>query len=147
MAFAPEFRAHHVAISVRDPDKTVAFYARLGFTPVREWRAEDGSLTITHLGLGGFLLEVFAYASNALVPAAEPSPGNDLEAAGVKHLALAVGSLAAVRADLVGSGLVCTEIVEGRTGLIYCFVRDPDGYWVELVESETPHSRHQAVDV
>lgn len=131
----PEFRAHHVAISVRDLDKTLAFYARLGFAPVLRWQAEDGSLTITHVGLGGFLLEVFCYAANARSPAAGPATGNDLEVVGVKHLALAVDDVASVRAGLVGEGLLVTEVVEGRMGLVYCFVRDPDGYWVEIVQA------------
>lgn len=128
------FREHHVAISVRDADRTRTFYEAFGFRPVLRWRSTE--LTVEHLQLpGGYLLEVFAYAANAGLPIDEAPVGNDLAAVGLKHLALRVADAAAVRAALAASGLgTVSELVRGRTGIDYFFVQDPDGLWVEVVQ-------------
>jgi catechol 2,3-dioxygenase-like lactoylglutathione lyase family enzyme len=59
------FTPHHFALSVADLDATTTFYAAFGFQPHLTWKADDDSLQITHLALGGFILEIFCYATNA----------------------------------------------------------------------------------
>lgn len=139
----PEFRAHHVAVSVRDLDKTVAFYARLGSRRCRAGRPTTGRSRSPVWGSGGSCSGVLLRRQcpgAAVGPGVGPAVGNDLEVVGVKRLALAVDDVASMPAGPVGDGLRVTEVLEGRTGLVYCFALDPDGYWVEIVQG-TPTTR------
>lgn len=129
------FTPHHFTVSVSSIDKSTAFYETFGFRVMHTWRAEDGSLTIVHLILDAFILELFGFAQNAGQDPGRPSLGNDLDKVGVKHLALQVGSLADAKRALQDAGLnPGTEITKGRTGIEYFFVQDPDGLWLEIVE-------------
>jgi glyoxylase I family protein len=129
------FSVHHSTLSVADLDRSVAFYSHFGFEPVTSWTADDGSLQIVHLALGGIILELFCYAANHAKASGRYAVGNDLEQIGVKHLALRVPSLQAAKSLLADLGLPAgTEISHGRTGIDYFFVQDPDGLWLEIVE-------------
>jgi glyoxylase I family protein len=132
----PTFRVHHTAISVRDVDRSVAFYEYFGFRTVFTWSANDGSLSIVHMQTGrGEILELLRYTDHIT---GEPlSVGNDLARVGVKHLALAVDDLQAVYDDIVTQNLgEVTDIIRGRTLIDLFFVRDPDGLWVEVLHDE-----------
>jgi catechol 2,3-dioxygenase-like lactoylglutathione lyase family enzyme len=129
------FSVHHGTLSVADLGRSIAFYSHFGFEPVTRWAAEDGSLEIVHLSLGGIILELFCYAANRSQESGRYGVGNDLEQVGVKHLALQVSSLRAAKALLADLGLPTgTEISHGRTEIDYFFVQDPDGLWLEIVE-------------
>jgi catechol 2,3-dioxygenase-like lactoylglutathione lyase family enzyme len=127
------FSLHHVSISVRDLDATLAFYGRLGFQPHARMDAVD--VSIVHLrDADGAVIEVFRYPENADARAVDLEPGNAMRIVGVKHLAVRVRDLQAARTQLLHEGLTVTEITQGRIGVSYCWVADPDGMWVELVE-------------
>jgi glyoxylase I family protein len=117
---------------------SVEFYERFGFREVLMWESEDGSLAITHLTLGVTILELFAYCDPVDERERRREAGNNLFEVGPKHLALATDSLEQARRELADvEGL--TEITEGRTGLRYFFVPDPDGIWLEVVEEQVVH--------
>lgn len=127
---------HHIALSVRSADASIQFYKRLGFTEVVVWHAPDGTLSIHQLmNSSGVILELFAYAHNAHQPQAQLAIGNDLETIGVKHIGLSVDNLDEFHAAAL-SWSEPTDIVMGRTGLRYCFIKDPDDNWVEIVEDK-----------
>jgi len=129
------FSVHHGTLSVADLDRSIAFYSHFGFEPVTRWAADDGSLQIVHLALGGIILELFCYAANHGKDSGRYEVGNDLEQVGVKHLALQVSSLQTAKTLLADLDLPTgTEISHGRTGIDYFFVQDPDGLWLEIVE-------------
>jgi catechol 2,3-dioxygenase-like lactoylglutathione lyase family enzyme len=131
------FVVHHVAFSVSDLEASIGFYRGFGFEPGVVWAADDGSLRIAHLRLGGFTVELFCYAGNSGRVPVVGGVGNDLEVVGVKHLGLRVRSLEGAREYLVGAGFdPGTPIRVGRTGLEYFFVRDPDGIWLEIVRDD-----------
>lgn len=132
------FRFHHVALSVSDSGLATAFYHRFGFETVLEWQSEDGDLTITQLQLGGVMLELFCFAANhGRMPSAEPLLDN-LQQLGPRHFALQVDHLEQTLAELKAADLVPSEttISEGRTGIRYFFIRDPDGNFVEIAEDK-----------
>jgi glyoxylase I family protein len=128
------FSVHHGTLSVADLDRSIAFYNQFGFEMVTRWAAEDGSLGIVQLSLGGIILEL-CYAANSSKVSGPHGVGNDLEEIGLKHLALRVSSLQAAKSLLAELDMPTgTEISHGRTGIDYFFVQDPDGLWLEIVE-------------
>jgi glyoxylase I family protein len=131
----PQFTMHHVAISVEDMNEAVAFYKVFGFNVVSQYSEPDGSLRIAHLALAGLLLEIFWYAEQSPAPRSAGELATDLARVGVKHFAMRVASIEEVRRYLLAAGITpCTETQRGRTGIIYFFVKDPSGNFVELVE-------------
>jgi glyoxylase I family protein len=132
------FALHHFTLSVRDIDRSVEFYRIFGFRHALRWTAPDGSLEIEHLVNGdGFIIELFQYRENSSRPSLELDTGNNLPDIGVKHVAFKVLDLAAAHADFkMVDNADTTEITEGRTGITYFFVSDPDGNWVEIVQDE-----------
>jgi catechol 2,3-dioxygenase-like lactoylglutathione lyase family enzyme len=129
---------HHTSISVRDLDKSVEFYKKLGYEQVHRYDEADGSMSIVHLKLGSSFLEIFAYKKNQKQPPVKYQYGNDLEQVGVKHIALRTDDIEAALADLRAKGLVNddTKITFGRTKISYFFIQDPDGVWVEFVKDD-----------
>lgn len=132
--FMSSFRVHHIALSVLDLERSTEFYRYFGFRVVFVWEASDGSLKISHLrNEGGDFLELVCYAS-AQAPDLAPGVGNNLDQVGVKHLALITSDPAAVRNEIVEHNLgEVTDLTHGRTQVDLFFVRDPDGYWVEVL--------------
>jgi len=132
------FSPHHVAISVTDIDQSRAFYQKLGFAEVMRWQAEDESLTIVQMQLSGMLLEMFCYASPKEGAVKEQSLESDLKMVGTKHFGLRVDDIEVARKKLIESGLMdaATTVTQGRTGIEYLFLRDPDGLFVEIVQDD-----------
>lgn len=132
------YAIHHVALSVADRGKSAAFYQKLGFTEVHLWEADDKSLTITHLKLGDFILELFCYQNHQPAPDSIHATATDLPVIGTKHFGLKVDSIEAARDDLAAKGIVENDIqiTQGRTGPRYFFIADPDGILVEISEDK-----------
>jgi len=132
------YAIHHVALSVTDRERSVAFYAKLGFREVHLWEADDKSLTITHLKLGDFILELFCYQNYQSAPDSIHTTATDLPIIGTKHFGLKVDSIEAARDDLASKGIVekDIQITQGRTGPRYFFIADPDGILVEIAEDK-----------
>jgi glyoxylase I family protein len=133
---------HHACLSVTDRERSVKFYNQLGFDQVHLWEADDKSLTITHLKNGTVILELFCYADYQPAPESIHSTKTDLPIIGTKHFGLKVDSIEAAREDLAAKGIVDQniEIIQGRTGLRYFFIEDPDGVLVEIAEDKRQFS-------
>jgi glyoxylase I family protein len=132
------YAIHHVALSVTERERSVSFYQKLGFEEVHLWQAEDKSLTITHLKLGDFILELFCYQNPQPASDSIHATATDLPVIGTKHFGLKVDSIEAARDDLATKGIVekDIQITQGRTGPRYFFVADPDGILVEISEDK-----------
>jgi len=129
---------HHVALSVTDYQKSLEFYKQLNFSKVYFWEADDKSLSITHLKNGDFILELFCYSKPQPAPNTIHSTDTDLPIVGTKHFGLKVDSIEAAYEDLLTKGLIDTsvQIAQGRTGIHYFFIEDPDGILVEIAEDK-----------
>jgi catechol 2,3-dioxygenase-like lactoylglutathione lyase family enzyme len=121
---APHLPLRHLALAVRDPDRSARFYcSRLGFSPLR--RSPDGVLMLA--GPDGFSL---ALGPTPEVVALPP----------FLHFGFCAPTPAVVQAyrgELAGAG---AEIVEewDEPGYVSFKCRDPDGYVIEVAWEPKP---------
>jgi lactoylglutathione lyase len=121
----------HTCYRITDPAKSQAFYEALGFELRKKGDiVRNGELEATNYFFG--------------------MPGEDAEleltynvdgrtydlGTGYGHIALGVDDLAATLEQLKGQGIEAEKepyrVREG--GSLLCFVRDPDGYRIELID-------------
>ena len=117
----------HTCYRITDPDRSVAFYEALGFEKRRELPIREEAINI-FMGLPGDddrleLTYNFGVDSYEL-------------GTGYGHIALTVDDLDGTLEQLAGQGIEPERppytVREGGSRL--CFVSDPDGYRVELIE-------------
>jgi catechol 2,3-dioxygenase-like lactoylglutathione lyase family enzyme len=110
----------HVALSVRDPARSLAFYQSV--FGVREYYRDE--TTIQVLGPGQY--DVLAFERR---PADAGMPG------GIMHFGFRLTSPADIDAAVAAvesAGGVIKSRGEFAPGLPYAFVQDPDGYEIEI---------------
>jgi glyoxylase I family protein len=120
-------------------DRSLAFYADLGFEPALDWTDPAGSPRICHLKLGDAFLELFWFAGHQPPPDSAARLATDLPRIGSKHFALQVSSIEEAKAFVEEKGWGKVTIVDGRTGVRYFFLADPDGILLEFVEDRRGH--------
>jgi lactoylglutathione lyase len=117
----------HTCYRITDIDRSVAFYQALGFEERRRFPIRDEAINV-YLGLpgDGDRLELtynFGVDSYELGTA-------------YGHIAVTVDDIDGALAELAGQGIEPERppytISDGGSRL--CFVRDPDGYRIELIE-------------
>jgi lactoylglutathione lyase len=117
----------HTCYRITDPERSVAFYEALGFEKRRELPIRDEAINI-FMGLPGDE-DRLELTYNFGVDSYELGTGYG-------HIALTVDDLDGTLAELAGQGIEPERppysVREGGSRL--CFVRDPDGYRVELIE-------------
>jgi lactoylglutathione lyase len=117
----------HTCYRITDIDRSVAFYTALGFEERRRMPIREEAINV-FMGLpgDGDRLEL---TYNHGVDSYELGTGYG-------HIALAVEDLDGILARLAEQGIEPErppyQIREG--GSFLCFVRDPDGYRIELIE-------------
>jgi lactoylglutathione lyase len=117
----------HTCYRIGDIDRSVAFYEALGFEEIRRMPIRDEAINV-FMGLPGDdprLELTYNFGVD----------GYDL-GTGYNHIAVAVDELDATLERLAGEGIEPEkppyQVREGGSRL--CFVRDPDGYRIELIE-------------
>jgi lactoylglutathione lyase len=120
----------HTCYRITDPEKSVGFYEALGLEKRRELPIRDEAVNY-FLGVPGQEQPELELTYNFDTPAGGYELGT-----GYGHIALAVDDLDATLAALAEQGIEperppCTVRAGGSQ---ICFVRDPDGYRVELIE-------------
>lgn len=118
----------HTCLRVRDLTTSIAFYEALGFE--HRGRLNFASAFNTYLGLpgGGDVLELTVNVGRT-----EPYDLGD----GYGHFALAVDDLDSVLERVAPLGIVPDRPPYGPGGrdeFRICFVEDPDGYRIELID-------------
>ncbi len=118
----------HTCYRIGDIDRSVAFYSALGFEEVR--RMPIGSdATNVFMGLPGDGARLELTYNHGV---SEYEIGT-----GYGHIAVSAGDLDATLEALAAQGITPEKppysVREGGSRL--CFVRDPDGYRIELIES------------
>ena len=118
----------HTCYRIGDPEKSIAFYEALGFEKRRELPIGDEAVNY-FLGIPGADGPELELTYNFGIPAYELGTGYG-------HIALRVDDLAATLERLARERGIEPErppyrVSEG--GSLICFVRDPDGYRIELI--------------
>lgn len=132
-----EFVFHHIALSVSDIERSVQFYEKLGLKRVLDYVSDDGEMKITQLKFGAAILELFWYKNAKSLPAHARSLSSDLPVIGTKHFGFRVENLDEALARLQELGIEIAEQPKtGRTGVRYCFFKDPDGTLVEVSQDD-----------
>ena len=117
---------HHVAVIVSDYAAAKHFYVDLLGLPVVRENCRGNGLWKLDLRLGDGELEIF----NAHEPPARLSYP---EAAGLRHLAFRVDSVAEAVAELAAKGIACEPVrMDEYSRKPFTFFRDPDGLPLEL---------------
>jgi lactoylglutathione lyase len=119
----------HTCYRIGDIDRSVAFYEALGFEEVGRLPIRDEAINV-FMGLpgDGARLEL---TYNHGVDSYELGTGYN-------HIAVTVDDIDARLAELAGQGIEPEKppytVRDGGSRL--CFVRDPDGYRIELIEKD-----------
>src|SRR5690348_3330384 len=127
-------RTLHVGLRVSDLERSLAFYTRVGYEVVGSVEGTaHGSLTMLRLPDDDFV-------SIELVH--DPARGEAGPGVGINHLVIQVESLDATRAGLAGKGIEPEPLEHpgGRAGPATCWITDPDGYRIELVQWPEGHA-------
>jgi lactoylglutathione lyase len=120
----------HTCYRIMDIDRSVAFYRALGFEETGRFPIRDEAINV-FMNIPG----------DGDEPKLELTWNRDREepyeiGTGYGHIAVAVGELDATLASLAEQGIEPERppytVREGGSRL--CFVRDPDGYRIELIE-------------
>jgi lactoylglutathione lyase len=118
----------HTCYRITDPERSVAFYEALGLEKRRESPIRDEAVNY-FLGVPGHELPELELTHNFGVDSYELGTGYG-------HVALTVEDLDGTLERLATQGIEPEKppysIREGGSRL--CFVRDPDGYRIELIE-------------
>ena len=121
-------RLIHTCYRITDPERSVAFYEALGLEKRREMPIRDEATNI-FMGVPGEELPELELTYNHGVDSYELGTGYN-------HIALTVDDITATLERLSGQGIEPEKppyrVREG--GSLIAFVRDPDGYRVELIE-------------
>jgi lactoylglutathione lyase len=118
----------HTCYRIGDIDRSVAFYTALGFAEIGRFPIRDEAINV-FMGLpgDGARLEL---TYNHGVDSYELGTGYN-------HIAVTVDDLDGTLERLAGEGIEPEKppysVREGGSRL--CFVRDPDGYRIELIET------------
>jgi lactoylglutathione lyase len=114
------------ALRVSDLERSLAFYAKVGYVELGTVPFDDGSSLVW--------LRLPDESSVSLELVHRPADGS-VEVGGFEHFAIEVSSLAATIAGLTEAGLTPGEpVVHGPDGPKTSWLVDPDGYRLELVE-------------
>ena len=118
----------HTCYRITDIARSVAFYEALGFEEIRRMPIRDEAINV-FMGLPGDGARLELTYNHGVAH-------YDL-GTGYNHIAVTVPDLDATLAELAQKGIeperAPYSVREGGSRL--CFVRDPDGYRIELIET------------
>ena len=117
----------HTCYRIGEIDRSVAFYEALGFEERRRMDLPDGAINV-FMGLPG--------DGDRLELTKNPGVDSYELGTGYNHVALTIEDLDGTLAELAQKGIDPEKppyrVREGGSRI--CFVRDPDGYRIELIE-------------
>lgn len=127
---------HHIALTVRDMDESVAWYRSVFDAEVVE-RYSKHDMEIAHIKIGNARLELFSSGVTAeSLPEYRKSLQSDIRVVGTKHICLETDSLDALMEKLKKQNVkFATEVDTAGFGGRYVFIQDPNGILIELYQA------------
>ncbi|MFH1455522.1 MAG: VOC family protein [archaeon] len=125
-------KIHHIAISVKDSEKSAKFYKdNFGFEEINRFTKPgwDGSAII--LKLNDLQFEIFQFQN----PIDMKDDFSNLKVIGLKHIGIQVDNVKEKYEELKNKEINIDEPKKGTTCAWFCFLRDPDRIPIELYES------------
>ena len=128
------FSFNHTTISVSNIERTLEFYKKFGFKVLKEYH--DDNVDIYQLKLKNRVLEIFHYINHFELPEHSKDLTTDLKTIGNKHFGLGVKNITKAKDFIQTSGIYNGEIniIQGRLGKPYFFIKDPDNILIEIIE-------------
>jgi lactoylglutathione lyase len=121
----------HIALKVKDLDKSIAFYTKLGFPEFLRLTEEDGETWIVYMRITDDLfIELFPGA-------AVGTTVTDQNGVGLNHLSLSVDDIEATEAHLKRVGIALSQPRRNERGVDHnrgAWIEDPDGNRIEIME-------------
>ncbi len=124
-------RIHHIAISVKDSQKSAKFYRdNFEFKEINRYTKQgwDGNAII--LKLDRLQLEIFQFQGQI----EKKDDLSNLKVIGLKHIGIQVENVKEKYEELKNRNVDIDEPVKGTTCAWFCFLRDPEGIPIELYE-------------
>lgn len=129
-------RLAHVCFRTNHYAQMSEFYGKKLGLPVKfKLRLDDGRDFGTYFDLGGTsFLELFDEELACLRWGGKPEARAPRPGAGYQHFCLQIRGLDGERARLIAAGVAATEIALGMDLSLQCWIKDPDGNDIELME-------------
>ena len=126
----------HVAISVKDLEKSAKFYCRhFGLKKSATYSFAKIGLSICMLK-GKFTLELFQFSKHRPLPQYRRRVDSDLRTVGIKHFSAEVRDIEGLFRQFRKARVpLATQLRTFASGQRYFFIKDPDGNLVELMET------------
>jgi catechol 2,3-dioxygenase-like lactoylglutathione lyase family enzyme len=132
-----EISFHHIGISVKDLDESIAWYKEvLGFEEVMRMNQGETiqNMKIGHIRRGNIYIELFQVAESRPLPEYRRDPNEDLRVQGIKHFGLQVDDAHAAVEELKAKGVEIAMEPIDTPGVCFVFIRDNSGNAFELIE-------------
>ncbi len=122
---------HHIAISVKNLEKSLCFYRDiLGFKRVKIFSRKDFGGKAMFLKSKNINLELWQLDKQIK----NKDDFSNLNILGMKHIAFSVGDIIKEYKRIMEKNIKISEPKLGASGARYCFLKDPDGIPIELYE-------------
>ena len=120
--------SNHLAIPVKDLERSKKFYEKLGFEVFNRWERPAKELKALWMkDKSGYKIELIYHPSNANLEFSKIPEA--------QHLCISVDNLEDMIKELQKEGMeIVIPISKGITVKQYAFIKDPNGFSVELVE-------------
>lgn len=131
ICFIKYVKIHHIAISVKDSEKSAKFYKdNFGFEEINRFTKPgwDGSAII--LKSNNLQFEIFQFQNQI----EKKDDLSNLKVIGLKHVGIQVDNVNEKYKELKSQGIDIDEPLKGTTCAWFCFLRDPNGIPIELYE-------------
>ena len=124
-------RIHHIAISVKNSEKSAKFYKdNFLFEEINRFTKPGWDGGVIVLKLDDLQLEIFQFQSHI----ERKDDLSNLKVVGLKHIGIQVENVKKTYEKLKNKNVDIDEPTKGTTCAWFCFLRDPDGIPIELYE-------------